>query len=992
MSERTDLHFERGDFAAVFHALLEGVRQGAAVVSVDRTVLTCNQPLGSMLKQKCEQTTGRSITDFLSLEDRPRLEELFQSFPRDFRRLQVKLTGSNPLPLPAELAVEAFTVDGLRVFLLLATDLSRRRRAEEQIAFQAGLLENVNDAIFALDARENITYWNSAAERLYGWTADEVMGRPLLDVVHSTLTHQEQADRRRRLVGGEQVLEETLHYHREGKPIDVEGRGVALRSAAGEINGYVWVNRDVSDRRRAQDLLRKNSEEDQKHAQEMAKYAEQMQEYAAERQNRAAVLEQRVAERTAALEQANRSLAEENARRQQEIVERERAEEKLRQVVHSLEETMLAFRESEDLLRIAIEAAGMVAWTYNPEKDEIVTTVRTPEWLKIVPEESFPLLSRGMDLLHPDDRAIVAEALPRVLGGEPFNLELRLVLPDGSIRWLATQGRMMGESPSKPRLLVGVTRDITATRASEINLLQLNRTLQERTHELEAERARWQRVVEGIADEVWVCDTGGRMSLINLPQVTHMGLQEFQDKTISEVYEEVDILNLDGQMRAYNDAPLIRALQGEVVRGEEIMRHRRTGHTRYRQYGAAPTRDSTGAITGSVAIVRDVTEQKQAEQRLLNRETTLAQAGQMAHLGAWDIEFLDQQDVNANPLTWSDEVYRIFGYTPGEIEVTNALFFERVHPDDRVRVQDAVAQAIATHRPYSIEHRIVRTDGTERVVREYGQVFFDVHDHPARIVGAVQDVTDREYATRMISRLNGDLERRATELEIANRELESFSYSVSHDLRTPLATMTGFSQLLSKEYGTQLPAAAQRYLELIQANGQQMSELITSLLALSRHTRQPIQKQLVDMTGLARDALQSLQNETARPGLTIELRDMPGATADPVLIRQVWVNLTANAVKFTRGRKDARVEMGCQPCDGEDRAYFVRDNGVGFDMAQVDRLFGVFQRLHHDEEYEGTGVGLALVQRIIHRHGGRVWAEGEVGKGATFYFTLGNAL
>jgi PAS domain S-box-containing protein len=225
------------------------------------------------------------------------------------------------------------------------------------------------------------------------------------------------------------------------------------------------------------------------------------------------------------------------------------------------------------------------------------------------------------------------------------------------------------------------------------------------------------------------------------------------------------------------------------------------------------------------------------------------------------------------------------------------------------------------------------------------------------------------------------------QLEAANKELESFSYSVSHDLRSPLRSIDGFSQALIEDCAGHVPENAMRYLGIIRESAQQMGALIDDLLAFSRLGRAPLEKRTVDTAILVREVLEELVPQHAGRKIEIRTNELPACEADPALLRQVWLNLLANAFKYTRRRDPAVIEIGCEPTvRGE--AFFVRDNGAGFDMRYVDKLFGVFQRLHRAEDYEGTGVGLALVQRIVHRHGGQVWAEAAVDRGATFRFTL----
>ncbi len=268
-----------------------------------------------------------------------------------------------------------------------------------------------------------------------------------------------------------------------------------------------------------------------------------------------------------------------------------------------------------------------------------------------------------------------------------------------------------------------------------------------------------------------------------------------------------------------------------------------------------------------------------------------------------------------------------------------------------------------------------------------------IRSRTGQILGGIltfRDITTRKLTEERVEKLNRDMEQRALELEIANKELESFSYSVSHDLRTPLAGINGFATLLLREYDRQLPPDAKRFIELIRSNSVELNQLVEGLLTFSRYVRQPVKKQTVDMVGLVQQVWQDQGAQRGDRRVEFVVGTLPPAQADPLLLKQVWVNLISNAVKFTRARDAARIEISSSMGDGGEVWYAIRDNGVGFDNDQANRLFGVFQRLHRQEDYEGTGVGLAIVERIVHRHGGRVRAEGEANRGAAFSFTLGN--
>jgi signal transduction histidine kinase len=228
------------------------------------------------------------------------------------------------------------------------------------------------------------------------------------------------------------------------------------------------------------------------------------------------------------------------------------------------------------------------------------------------------------------------------------------------------------------------------------------------------------------------------------------------------------------------------------------------------------------------------------------------------------------------------------------------------------------------------------------------------------------------------------------QLEDANKELEAFSYSVSHDLRAPLRAVNGFARMVLEDFGPQLPEEGRRYLDRICNGGQQMGELIDDLLAFSRLGRLPLNREPVNTGGLVKDVLEELKPQMTNREVKLEIGELPACTGDAALLKQVWINLLSNALKYSRNRQPAIIEVRCAAENGES-IYSVRDNGAGFEMKYAGKLFGVFQRLHRSDEFEGTGVGLAIVQRIVHRHGGRVWAEAELERGATFYFTLEGA-
>jgi light-regulated signal transduction histidine kinase (bacteriophytochrome) len=261
-------------------------------------------------------------------------------------------------------------------------------------------------------------------------------------------------------------------------------------------------------------------------------------------------------------------------------------------------------------------------------------------------------------------------------------------------------------------------------------------------------------------------------------------------------------------------------------------------------------------------------------------------------------------------------------------------------------------------------------------------------------VAAFRDITQRILDERKICTLNDELEEkvilRTAQLETANKELEAFSYSVSHDLRAPLRHIGGFSKMLVEEFGSTLDPTAKHYLDRIQSGTQKMGQLVDELLSLARVGRHALSLQSSRLNSIVAEVIAMLQPDSEGRQLEWVIADLPVVDCDPILVKQVFQNLLANALKFTRPRSPAFIEVSCTHQDGQP-VFMVRDNGIGFNMKYVDKLFGVFQRLHRAEDFEGTGIGLATVQRIVQKHGGRVWVEAELDKGATFYFTLSAA-
>ncbi|MFB3738693.1 MAG: ATP-binding protein [Candidatus Velamenicoccus archaeovorus] len=309
-----------------------------------------------------------------------------------------------------------------------------------------------------------------------------------------------------------------------------------------------------------------------------------------------------------------------------------------------------------------------------------------------------------------------------------------------------------------------------------------------------------------------------------------------------------------------------------------------------------------------------------------------------------------------------------------------------IHPDDLPQALEALEELERPpHRVYR-ELRTLADEGVRWVAWEASAILDD-RGGVVEFQATGRDIHERKQAEEKVRFLNEQLRRRAAELEAANHELEAFAYSVSHDLRAPLRAIDGFSRILVEDHAAGLDDEAKRVLGVIVDNARRMGQLIEDLLEFSRVIRCGVERTRVDLTRLAEDVVRETRREYPGRSVEVSIEPLGTASGDESMLRQVFANLVANAFKFTGPRERARVEI-TQRRDGAETVYEVRDNGVGFDPRYVDKLFKVFQRLHSPSEFEGTGIGLALVQRIVARHGGRVWASGAVNGGATFSFTL----
>ena len=429
------------------------------------------------------------------------------------------------------------------------------------------------------------------------------------------------------------------------------------------------------------------------------------------------------------------------------------------------------------------------------------------------------------------------------------------------------------------------------------------------------------------------------------------------------------------------NATLERHLKAGEAYYEEYRIKCKDGTYRYWTDRGTAMRDEKGETYRMIGACSDITERKRAEEalRLANaydRSLIEASLDPLVTIGP------DGKITDVNAAT-----EKITGHSREELIGTDFMHYFS-EPEKAKAGYQQVFQDGFVH-DYALEVR--DRDGHLTPVLYNASIYRDEAGQVIGVFAAARDITERKRAEEEVRTLNAELEQRVVQrtaqLEAANKELEAFSYSVSHDLRAPLRAIDGFSRVILEDYVGELDDEGKRVLNIIRSNTQKMGQLIDDLLSFSRLGRQDISPSDIRMAELAKGVFEEIKPPANERNLQFNMKTLPIAHGDRSMMKQVFANLLSNAIKFTRPKEMATIEIGGTN-DGVENVYYVKDNGVGFDMQYVNKLFGVFQRLHSAEEFDGTGVGLAIVQRIIHRHGGRVWAEGKVDGGATFYFSL----
>jgi PAS domain S-box-containing protein len=626
-----------------------------------------------------------------------------------------------------------------------------------------------------------------------------------------------------------------------------------------------------------------------------------------------------------------------------------------------------AVREQHLFLEQAQEALGLGWWASVPDEDHM--TIWSPQAHRIyglTPSQTEVKTETLWSLIHPDDRAAVADARGAALAGnDRYQVEHRIIRPDGALRWLLQAAVVERDDAGAPIRLLGVCQDITDRKRSE--------------DEIRAAAAYNRSLIEASLNPMFTIGRDGAISDVNTAteQATGYERAELLGTSFSDYFTDTGLARAGYEL----------AFAGGSVQDYPLELRHRDGHITSVMYNGAVYRDPSGQVLGVFAAARDLTETERLQDALRASEVRLG-------------ILFDHAPIGVGEVTLSGELVRVnqyfcefVGYTADEVLSMGGMT-DLLHPDD-IEDHRAIRQRISSEGidTYSADRRFVQKEGGVIWGEVQRSLVRDPAGRPLLYIDTVRDITAQREAEAEVrtltAELEGRVEQRTAELELSNRNLRAFSYTIAHDLRTPLRGLNGYSEVLLEEYSEILDETGRGYAERIQAASERMGTIIDDLLRLSQVTHADMKVVPVDLSAEVAAIAEGLGSRDPGRRVSFAIQEGVWVTADPILIRTVLDNLVENAWKFTAGREDATIEFAAAATEDDATVCcYVRDNGVGFEAAYADKLFQPFQRLHTTREFPGTGVGLASVQRIVERHGGRTWAQGAVDAGATFYFTL----
>jgi PAS domain S-box-containing protein len=925
-----------------------------------------------------------------------------------------------------------------RQYVAIRTDITERKREEEIRGRLAAVVESSDDAIISKTLDGTITSWNPGAVKLFGYSSAEAVGKSMRMLLPPDRANEE-TNILARIVRGEAVDHlETVRVRKDGRRIDISATISPIKNSLGAIIGASKIARDMTERKRAEAALQESLVASKAALKELAD-----QKFALDQHAIVAITDVQgtityVNEKFCAISQyseeeligqnhrilnsghhpreffqqmyhaiangkvwhgeiKNRAkdgsfywvdttvvptLSAEGKPRQYvairaDITERKRAEEVLREQAKVLDLAQVLVRDMTG--KIVVWNLG-VEKLYGYAQDEAVGRL-SHELLQTQFPEPLEQIERTLEQTGTWEGELVHSKR------------------DGTRLVVASLWVLHRDAQGLPLRVMESNTDITERRLAEE---ALNKSL--RTSEAALQELADQKFALDQHAIVAITDVQGTITYVN---DKFCAISQYsEDELIGQNHR---ILNSGHHPKEFFREMYHSIANGRVWHGE-IKNRAKNGSFYWVDTTIVPTLDAEGKPRQYVAIRADITQRARGQEVLAGQALELSryaeelstsqEALQSKTLMLQSVldsmsEGLVVADENGKFIIWNPAAEKIVGLGAANVPSGEWNKHYGVFLPDTVTPfppeQNPLLRAIHGEAG-SAEMFLRNAELAEGVWIDSSASPLKDKDNVARgAVIAFRDITQRKKDEREIRTLNDQLEQRVIErtaqLEAANKELEAFSYSVSHDLRAPLRHIGGFSKMLVEEFGPTLDPTAQHYLDRIQSGTQKMGQLVDELLGLARVGRHAINRQATNLNSMVAEVIAMLQPEIEGRQVEWAFAELPVVECDPILVKQVFQNLLTNALKFTRSRTPAVIGISNRESDGQ-FVFTVRDNGIGFNMKYVDKLFGVFQRLHRAEDFEGTGIGLATVQRIVQKHGGRVWAEGEVDKGAAFHFTL----
>ena len=896
----------------------------------------------------------------------------------------------------------------LRSQAALEAEIAERKKTEEELKKSRKdyelLIGGVKDyAIFMIDTEGKVASWNSGAANIMGYKAAEIIGQPLaLFYTGESLEQNESGKNLEHALLNGKFETEGWRVRKNGTLFWADVVYTSLYDEEQQLYGYAKVTRDITEKKRAEDALNKLNEElEQRVKERTEEIVKKENRFRALIENNHDIIslldsEFRVFYRSPSAVRitgwTDEDILNMNSLTNIHIDDREKTSRLIKELIAKpgipfntlfrslhkkghyiwLEGTVINLLQDENVKAIVFNFRDV---TVRIEAEEKLATselqfrslIENSSEGIILSDEFFNIHYRSpssvkiegglgqnnlLSCIHPDDSVNIKNKIEEVITkpGKPVAFEGRFLHSAGHYYWLEGTLTNMLHLQAVNSVVLNY-HDITERKKLEVLLHRAN-----------------------------------SLARIGGWEVDLLRGTVFWSDITREIHEtEYDYVpNLNNGINFYKEGPGRNLIAQKVKEAIELgtpwdvelqIITAKNNERWIRSIGETEFAD--GKCIRLYGSFQDIDERKKAEIERERLNERLQLATQSARLGLWD------WDIKNDKLIWDEEMYRLYNLSENEFTSVYEGWTSRLHEEDRQQVENDIQLALAGKKEYKPEFRIVWHDSSVHYISASGIIERDNDGNAIRMTGFNWDITERKRIENEIKKLNDELEIRVKE---RTEEMESFSYSVSHDLRAPLRAINGYARILEEDYKDVLDTEGKRLLTEVQQNAKRMGTLIDDLLAFSRLGRKEVEKSLIDMNKLADSVVREV-NQTINHTASIVYENLLPVMADYSLMQHVMINLISNAVKYSSTVQIPVIEIRSFN-NGEEITYSIKDNGVGFNMEYVHKLFGVFQRLHSQDEFPGTGVGLAIVQRIIHKHHGRLWAEGKEGEGATFYFAL----